>query len=578
MSLTTLGESRLEALLESAQLLHSSLALDGLLRHLLRSVMGRLLASKGLIAVVKDGVMRIELVRGLPKLGAGEVFDEASLRAQGIDAVLPIGAEHDPIGLLAINRPLKKAIGDEECEFIRALLGIAASGIANARAHTEANELNKTLDQKVQELRTLLDLVRGLTSTLEPDEVAQLLMLTLTGRWAVRRCMLVAWKDGHPTVMRRKGMEMDLAHETYRALLSGLPDAMRVEDLPECDLRQSLIAEQAEVIFQINAGDETTGGIVVLGPRPGQLSYNESDLEFGMGLVAQAAVAFENSWYFREAIDRKKVEQELALAATIQQNLFPASLPLVPNYDMAARNRPARICGGDYYDALTSPEQSPESGVRSPESAGEFRLRTPDSGLRTLLICVADVSGKGLPASLLMSNMQATLRALLGRIPSLTELATHTNALLYATTPSNKYVTAILLELDPSTGKGRYVNAGHTDCLLLRSDGEAEWLKSTGTPLGLMPPEMIEMMQPYEERSFDLHPGDMVSLFSDGVTEAQNEDGEEYGEARLADLLRPIAGHPAEAIVSKVYEEIDRFAGSAPQYDDITLFIIRRTD
>jgi phosphoserine phosphatase RsbU/P len=555
MSLS-LGESRLEALLESAQLLHSSLDLEGLLRHLLRSVMGRLLASKGLIAVAKDGAMRIELVRGLQKLAAGEVFDETKARAHGIDTILPIGDENSPVGLLAINRPLKKEIGSEECEFLRALLGIAASGIANARAHAEANELNRALDQKVQELRTLLDLVRGLTSTLEPDEVAQLLMLTLAGRWAIRRYALVGWKDGHPSVTRRKGMDINLDHKVYRSFLTSLPDAMKVADMPESDLRRVLIAEQAEVIFQINAGDETTGGIVVLGPRPGNLSYSESDLEFGMGLVAQAAVAFENSWYFREAIDRKKVEQELALAATIQQNLFPALLPQVPNYDMAARNRPARLCGGDYYDALAA---------------------TSQLGQSVHLICVADVSGKGLPASLLMSNMQATLRALLGRIPSLTELASHTNALLYATTPSNKYVTAILVELDPATGRGRYVNAGHTDCLLLRSDGEAEWLKSTGTPFGLMPPDILELMQPYEEQSFELHPGDMISLFSDGVTEAQNEDENEFGEARLADLLRPIASQPSEAIVNRVYEEIDRFAGSAPQYDDITLFVIRRT-
>jgi phosphoserine phosphatase RsbU/P len=554
---TSLGESRLEALLESAQLLHSSLDLDGLLRHLLRSVMGRLLASKGLIAVAKDGVMRIELVRGLPKLAAGEVFDETKARAHGIDTILQIGDGNSPVGLLAINRPLKKESGDEEGEFLRALLGIAASGIANARAHAEANELNQALDQKVQELRTLLDLVKGLTSTLEPDEVAQLLMLTLAGRWAIRRYALVAWKDGHSTVTRRKGMDIDLDHKIYRSSLTSLPDAMKVADMPESELRKVLITEQAEVLFQINAGDESTGGIVVLGPRPGNLSYSESDLEFGMGLVAQAAVAFENSWYFREAIDRKKVEQELALAATIQQNLFPALLPRVPNYDMAARNRPARLCGGDYYDALA-----------------QLSL---DPGLQTLLICVADVSGKGLPASLLMSNMQATLRALLGRIPSLTELASHTNALLYATTPSNKYVTAILVELDPATGKGRYVNAGHTDCLLLRSDGEAEWLKSTGTPLGLMPPDILELAQPYEEQSFELHPGDLISLFSDGVTEAQNEDENEFGEARLAELLRPIAGQPSEMIVNRVYDEIDRFAGSAPQYDDITLFIIKRT-
>jgi sigma-B regulation protein RsbU (phosphoserine phosphatase) len=546
--------------------------------------MGRLLASKGLIAVSKDGVMRIELVRGVPKLAAGEVFDETKVRAHGIDTILQIGDENSPVGLLAINRPLKKEIGDEECEFLRALLGIAASGIANARAHAEANELNQALDQKVQELRTLLDLVRGLTSALEPEEVAQLLMLTLAGRWAIRRYALVAWKDGHPTVTRRKGLDIDLDHKIYRSFLTSLPDAMKVADLPENDLRKVLIAEQAEVIFQINAGDETTGGIVVLGPRPGNLSYSESDLEFGMGLVAQAAVAFENSWYFREAIDRKKVEQELALAATIQQNLFPALLPRVPNYDMAARNRPARICGGDYYDALAATSQlgqsvqqlSLESGVRSPEPKIGSRPRTLDSGLQTLLICVADVSGKGLPASLLMSNMQATLRALLGRIPSLTELAAHTNALLYATTPSNKYVTAIMVELDPATGKGRYVSAGHTDCLLLRSDGEAEWLNSTGTPFGLMPPDILELTQPYEERSFELHPGDLISLFSDGVTEAQNEDENEFGEARLAELLRPLAGQPSEVIVNRVYEEIDRFAGSAPQYDDITLFIIKR--
>jgi serine phosphatase RsbU (regulator of sigma subunit) len=175
-----------------------------------------------------------------------------------------------------------------------------------------------------------------------------------------------------------------------------------------------------------------------------------------------------------------------------------------------------------------------------------------------------------------MSNMQATMRALLGRLPSLTELATLTNSLLYATTPDNKYVTAILVELDPETGKGRYVNAGHQDCMLLRADGEVEWIKSTGTPLGLMAPDIIELMAPYSEQSFELHPGDVLALFSDGVTEAQDEGENEFGEERLAEFLRPIRTEPAETLVEKVFCEIDRFAGSAPQYDDITLFVIKR--
>src|SRR5262249_53448062 len=132
--------------------------------------------------------------------------------------------------------------------------------------------------------------------------------------------------------------------------------------------------------------------------------------------VTQAIVSLENSWYFREAIERKKIEQELKLAATIQENLFPAQMPDLERYELAARNRPARQCGGDYYDALP------------------VGLAGSD---RPYLVCVADVSGKGLPASLLMSNIQATLRALLGRTTSLVELAWDTNELLYATTPSS---------------------------------------------------------------------------------------------------------------------------------------------
>lgn len=550
---SSLDASRLEALLESAQLLHSSLNIEDLLRHLLRSVMGRLLVSKALIAVEENETMRVALARGLPKMAVGEKFDEEAARASGLDLILPIGDLAHPTGFLALGRPLNRDVGDEEIEFLRALLGIAASGIENARAHAESNKLNQALDQKVQELKTLLDLVRGLTSNLEPDDVAQLLVLTLAGRWAVRRRALVAWKKGHPVVLRMKGMELgELAdYSKYEELVLQMTEAVKVADMPESNLKTTLREAQAEVVFPIDAGDHTTGGIVILGPRPGNLSYSESDLEFGMGLVAQAAVAFENSWYFREAVERKKVEQELALAASIQQNLFPARLPKMADLELAARNRPARTCGGDYYDALRISGQ-------------------------THLICVADVSGKGLPASLLMSNMQATMRALLGRIPSLTELATLTNSLLYATTPDNKYVTAILVELDPETGKGRYVNAGHQDCLLMRAGGEVEWIKSTGTPLGMMAPDIIELMAPYSEQSLELHPGDLLALFSDGVTEAHDKDDNEFGEERLAEFMRPIRNEPAEILVDKIFCELDRFAGSAPQYDDITLFIIKR--
>jgi sigma-B regulation protein RsbU (phosphoserine phosphatase) len=540
-----------EALLESASLLHSSLDLDDLLRHLLRSVMGRLTISRGLIAVADEERLRLALIRGVPALRTGDEFSESKARENGIERLFPIGDPASPVGVLGVNLPAGREISTDELAFLKALLGIAASGIANARAHDQMRRLNLTLDQKVQDLRTLLDLVRGLTATLEPDEVAQLLVLTLAGRWAVRKCGLLAWKHGHPLVMRMKGIDPARLAEYghYEKMLMELPEAIRVADLPDCELKEILREEEAAVIFKIEAGDETTGGMVILGPRPGNLSYSEADLEFGTGLVAQAAVAFENSWYFRETIERKRVEQELTLAATIQETLFPAEMPRLPGFDLAPRNRPARHCGGDYYDILPV-------GT----AGGEPRY----------LICVADVSGKGLPASLLMSNIQATLRALLGTIDSLPDLAARMNELLHASTPSNKYVTAILVDLDPVSGAVRYVNAGHTDCLLRRADGEAVWLKGTGTPLGLIPG------MPYGEESLTLHPGDLLALFSDGVTEAQDVDENEFGEGRVVSLFNRLASLPAKEMVEELFDELDRFAGEAPQYDDITLFVIKR--
>jgi serine phosphatase RsbU (regulator of sigma subunit) len=306
-------------------------------------------------------------------------------------------------------------------------------------------------------------------------------------------------------------------------------------------------------------------GVIALGTVI-PAAYTAAELKLLNTLALQTATAIENARLFERTVQaarererllalhqqaelaRAKLEGELELAARIQADLFPAALPTVEGYDLAARNRPARQCGGDYYDAV------PAAG----------------SGPR-LLLCVADVSGKGLPAALLMSNMQATLRALAGRATSPIDLADHASALLYAATPPNKYVTAALFDLDPPTGAARYVSAGHVDSLLLRAGGAAERLGSTGAPLGLLPGGL-----PYGETAVTMAPGDRLVLFSDGVVEAQNAAGDEFGESRLEAILRAAAGLDAATIVDRVFSAIDHFVGGTPQFDDITLLVLRR--
>lgn len=556
MLVQSLDATRLESLLESAQLLNSSLDLDSLLKHLLRTVMGRTLVGRGFIAVSIDGKMQIAQLRGLKNFKTGDAFDKQMLCEKGINSFYLIGESENPIGVLGLGKPPTGEISADEIESLKALLGIAASSIANAQAHDKTQKFNFRLNEKVQELRALLDLVRGLTSTLDAAEVAQLLILTLTGRWAVGKYALFVQKDRHAPVVRQKGIALP-PFEEFNELLKDLPEALRVADLPESQFKTALEEQKAQIIFPINPSTSASG-ILVLGGRLGKQPFSNSDLEFGAGLVAQAGVAFENSWYVLETIERKKIEQEFELAARIQEGLFPEFLPHIEGYDIAAKNRPALWCGGDYYDVLP---------VERTDSVGE----------RSYLLCVADVSGKGMPASLLMSNVQATMRALLGRVPTLAELAMRTNELLHATTPSNKFVTAILFEIFPATGKAVYVSAGHGDCLLLRNTGEVEKFDSTGLPLGMMDSSMLEMLgKNYEEKYLQLNAGDLLALYSDGVSEAYDIFENEWGDDRLLDCLRPILDTSSQNIVGKVFDAIDDFAQTAPQHDDITLLILRR--
>ncbi len=541
---SSLGVSGLQALRESARLLNASLGLEEMLRHLLRTVMGRLLVTRGAIALADGAEMRVELARGVPGLGRGSVLGPAEAAAARLEVLYPIGSAESPVGLLALGKPMLGSVTPEQNQLLSALLELAAAALANARLHQQTVRANRSLDQNVQELRAVLELARGLAAQVESDEIAHLLALTLAGRWTVRKHAVAAWREGHPPVVRQRGIALpELA--TLRSAAAALTEpAYGGETLPEI-CRSVLTVDPGGAVFPIRAGEDPIG-IVVCGPRAGGLPYAAADLEFGAGLIAQAAVAFENAWRLKDILARKQIEQELSIAAGIQESLFPSVLPALADSDLAARNRQARQVGGDYYDVL-------------PMDAGRH------------LLCVADISGKGLPAALLMSNIQATLRASIGTHPTLAELAARVNSLLHASTPPNRFATAFLMAYDPGTGGCVYANGGHNDGILLRRDGGVELLATTGLPLGLF------ANAAYEEGRVTLAPGDLLMLYSDGVTEAWDVNEEEFGTERVIDVLRAHRPEPAAAIVDHMIRGIDAFAGTAPQHDDITLMVLKRT-
>jgi sigma-B regulation protein RsbU (phosphoserine phosphatase) len=246
--------------------------------------------------------------------------------------------------------------------------------------------------------------------------------------------------------------------------------------------------------------------------------------------------------------DHVSMKRDIEIAREIQRWLVPRVPPDVPGVDMAFATRPANTVAGDYYDAFRRPSDGP------------------------LLIAVADVSGKSVPAAMLMANFQASLRALAGARSSLSELVTDLNRLACGNNLNGRrFTTAFLAELDPVSGQLSYLSAGHNPPVLLRLDGTVERLKSESIPLG------IEVNEKYKAGTTILRPNELLVIYTDGVTEARNERGEQFGESRLLSMLHLHAEERASTTLAGIMKNLDDFVGPADQHDDITCLVVTRT-
>lgn len=235
-------------------------------------------------------------------------------------------------------------------------------------------------------------------------------------------------------------------------------------------------------------------------------------------------------------------EQEIAEARAIQQGLLPKEIAQLPGYEIACAWQSALTVGGDYYDIL---------------SFGDERLG----------LCIADVAGKGLPAAFLMANLQAAVRGLASPALSPDALCARLNALLCRNTPEDRFITLFYAQLDGASRRLRYASAGHNPPFLLRRDASCERLSDGGGVLGIFPD------QTYALGTVQLAPGDRVVLFTDGVTEANNPAGEEFGEERLLALLREHRTVCAEELQKTILAAADEFSGGHWQ-DDATLLVL----
>ncbi|MFY9823291.1 MAG: SpoIIE family protein phosphatase [Thermoanaerobaculia bacterium] len=293
-------------------------------------------------------------------------------------------------------------------------------------------------------------------------------------------------------------------------------------------------------------GPEGTMGMIVLESRLQVRQFAEEDLELLVSLAAVAALHLRNLKLVLEAEERRRLEEELALARRIQVALLPSQLPSVAGWELYGANFPSRVVSGDYYEVV------------------------PRADDRELVLMIADVSGKGMAASLLTASLQAFSAGPIedGLPPD--EICVRLSRLLYRRTPPEKFATALLAVLETATGRLRYTNAGHNPGLIVRAGGEVERLGSSGAPLGLLP------SAPYGAAETTLAPGDLLVLYTDGIAEAANPDDEEYGLERILQACARHRREPCAELASALEKDLETFAQGVPFADDRTIVLARR--
>ncbi|OGB99815.1 hypothetical protein A2V82_03535, partial [candidate division KSB1 bacterium RBG_16_48_16] len=543
----------LQSLFEMGKVLNSTLNLRTILNNLLLTPMGRMMITRGLVLVVdSENKFSVEAVKGISREMLGnkvymedcidmpihvdELGDNHQQCRQtftdiGIKLLLPLTSTQRTVGVLGLGPKLDKGIfADAEIEYLSSLANLAAASIENALMYQKLEAVNRMLDKKIQELNTLFDIGKELNSTLDKEKIVNLLMFALMGEMLINKCFLFL-KDGNGLELAAtRGVPddiMDYEPLKTQEFIDGLAKLTAPVLVEEDELPQGLLPlEQLDlkVIVPMRMQDQVKG-VIILGEKITNRSFSHDELEFLSTLCNRAMISLENARLFQEALEMERIEEELNIARDIQQRLLPGSFPQLENMEVLGINIPSRQVGGDFFDCIRLDESH-------------------------IALTIADVSGKGVPAALLMSNLQAGLHSLIDTDADIATVVAKLNNLIHAHTNYDKFITLFHAEVDVRNKRFTYVNAGHNPPFLFKSDGSRRTLTTGGLLLGMMPNVV------YQTETVDLECGDILLAYTDGVSEAKNDNDEEFEEWRVEKVMENNLKSDAGTIIRNLIEEI----------------------
>ncbi|MBL1212373.1 MAG: serine/threonine-protein phosphatase [Ignavibacteriae bacterium] len=549
-------QRNLSALVDFSNLINSTLDIEFTLNNLLLTCFGKFHTTKGLVALT-DGNNELKVIaskgfsdkvkNSFPKVNAAEIENCKELKKFLDEFNLPICREikssNKTIGVLILGeRLVNRKFDNDDNEFINTLLSIAATAIDNSIGVKKLKTLNRELDSKVNQLSSLFDLSKEFSGILEIEMVGKLLVYSIIGQMLVSRyAVLTCDENSNCTILDSKFdyKLLDKALTEYSA--SQLTEVVKGKKLQEDFPSFSNLGVELLVPMIIKGKSK---GIILLGPRISLQTYSRSDIEFVSSVGSLAIISIENAKLFKETVEKQRMEKDLELARNIQRNLLPNKIPKLKSFEIAAFNESARQVGGDYYDVI--------------------KLNDGKT-----LVAIADVSGKGVQAALMMANLQAFLKSISKQNIPLDEATNLINDLVSENTVMGNFITFFWAVLNEKEKKVTFVNAGHNPPLLIRN-GEIKKMKKGGMILGVM-----ETTIPYEATNIIVESDDTIILFTDGVTEAMNKLNQEYTDERFEELLKRNYSKSADELLKTIRHDVLEFTQNAEQSDDLTALVIK---
>ncbi len=561
------------ALLELSNVLNASTDLDFILGNILLSCMGKLLVARGVVLVEQGercyhirsmkGVREIEMQKEFTlETGWEQVQHIADIRASesaavrefarccancGLEIVIPMRLDERMVGIIGLGGKITgKEFESADRTFLESVAAVAATAVRSALTIEELRLVNRRLDTKVQEMNTLFETSREMNTTFDTDAILRIFSYALMGQLRVMRFAVFAW-DGvklRPVLVKIPDFAVD--SDALQSLMD-LRETILFSDHrpPENEIERVLHDAGIHTVVPMLSQNQPRG-ILCLGERIGGARFESLELEYLHALANIASSALENARLVKETIEKQRIEKELSVAKTIQKGLLPSDIPDAEGYEIAAINESSQQVGGDYYDVIALSDHE-------------------------YVLAIGDVSGKGIPASLLMANVQAALRTIAPLRLPLPEATARINALIHNNTGIDKFITFFWGILDTRVHSFEYVNAGHNPPYLLHEGSPTRALDTGGLILGIMatPPA-------YESELISLGEGDTIVTYTDGVNEAMSKDMEEFSDERLAELIEECRPLTAQNTLQRIRDDVLAFTEGATQSDDITMLVLRR--